>query len=190
MAAKRKRDFARAVRRITNGAKERKSICTYHGNQTATTAWQYEADMMNVALGDTDITRDGDQIHARFLKMKIRMTVADDTNSFRLILFRNDKNTTPSGLPGTVLGCFEPEFYQKWGPVKYDKTFVLNNNYSGQSVQKIIEFYIPLKHTISYDVPTASRPSKGNYWFAWISDSAVAAHPTLDIQSDFVYNEK
>lgn len=176
------------VKQIVLKNKELKSMIVQHSTLSPSTSWAYEADLMNIGEGVTSVQRNGFKIQGLRLKGRMTITSSDSSNLVRVVIFRNDRNATPSGLPGNVNGFFDDTFYQS-NKLVYDKTFTFNEMVSGNGVVKHVKFSIPTKHIIEYGTASAAYPKKGGYWIACISDSGVAGHPSVNITTAFYFKE-
>lgn len=176
------------VKKIVLRNKELKSHIVQHSTLSPSTTWVYESNLMDITEGDSSTARDGLKIQGLRLKGRVSIVNGDSTNRIRLIVFRNDRNQSPTGLPGNVNGFFDDTFYQK-NKLVYDRTFVLNSTYGGASMQKQIKFSISTKHLVEYGGAPAAYPTKGGYWIAAISDSGAAPNPAVNITTAFYYKE-
>lgn len=142
-------------------------------------------DLSLVPQGDTDITRDGDQLYATSLQIRGYLTVADNTNVARVIVFRwkcdsvplNDNilDTTYKGSVNYVNSGYHHDGRSDF-VVLSDKTY----NMQLGTNRSQMRYYLnkKLNHKINYNAGTTAGRNK-IYMFV-ISDSAAIAHPTIN----------
>lgn len=180
--------FRRRVSQAIDRSKELKSVIKSGITLSPSTSWTYYSQAMDTGEGDTTTSRDGFDIKGMKLKVKFDMTNADATNIVRIVVFRNDRNDTPVGMPANTRGFFDDLFYQNHKLV-YDRRFFLRSPYSGGSDVQGGTAIINLKHLVKYNTGGSSSPHVGNYWIGAISDSGAASHPSVLMTTRFSYVE-
>jgi len=143
----------------------------------------------DIAQGDTDTTRDGDQIILSKFEMRFANYLGDSTNITRVIVFKWLPPSVPAvsdfwvdiGTAESPLATFihdqEPNITVLYdhlcylGPGRYVEV--------GQSIQNV-------HHRIQY-VAGSTTIASGKIYLFFISDSAAATHPTLSyyVRSEF-----
>lgn len=175
------------IKKELDSDKEVKSLITSHSLGPSST-WAYVNTFMSIQEGVTTTSRDGFIIKAKSLKLRLVVANADNTNLVRLILFRNDRNSTPAGMPSSTNGFCDDLFYQ-YNTVVYDKRISLQEPFSGGVDQKLVEVTIPLNHLVKYTGGTAAPPGQGCYWLGHLSDSGAVSHPQVYGDIEFQYVE-
>lgn len=151
-----------------------------------------------IVQGDTDLTRDGNIIHAKKLTVRV---FASDTAPFvvRTILFidRQSNGTTP--VPTDVLNSanflsdYRADTVVGHGGARFtilwDKYWVGNNNIAATTyvtpvVRKVFKMNMPI--TYIGNAGTAGDISKNNIWFVSIASTATA---TWQYSASLVYTD-
>lgn len=89
--------FTRKVRKVLNKSSEKKYL-NYVNSSTVDNTGALILKLSEVSQGDTDTTRDGDQMTIRSLQFNMSFAIADTTNYVRVIFFQWLQNTQ-MGLP-------------------------------------------------------------------------------------------
>lgn len=140
-------------------------------------------DLSGIAQGDTDVTRDGDEIMPKSLNIRGSMVIADSTNVMRFIVFRWLQSTTPVVTDilgvgvGSLFGPYAPynvDSRQKFN-VLYDKIQELGS--TSQQVALINKFLPLAQKSVQYSAGTTTGTNK--IWALAISDSGAASHPGI-----------
>lgn len=156
---------------------------------TAYTTIDFNGSITNISAvpqGDTDLSRDGDELYIRSMTVKFNWIVGDATNLVRTIVFQWLNNSTPTvsgttgvlnavGLVGSPL---EPYIHDQrsYFRILYDKTFQLTTNHSQQMGTAYITKF-PRKK-ISYSA-SGTTIVNGGLWLIFLSDSGAANHPSV-----------
>lgn len=141
-----------------------------------------------VPQGDTDITRDGDQLYATSMQIRGYINAADATNQFRIIVFMYKPETSPtnddilaSATKGSVNYVNAP--YHHDGRSAF--TVLSDRSYSlvlGQSNdRKAFKVNVKLNKKLKYNAGTTAGYNQ--IWYMCLSDSAAATHPGVSMTS-------
>lgn len=157
-------------------------------------------DMSNILSGDTDETRDGDQI--RILKWSMNMAVlaGDQTNLIRCIVFRwNVMSSYKTPLPADILNfagfplAVIPTAQYTWDNVRqkqftvlYDKLFAVSLNAGPAIIAKQKKVY-KLGLPVNYEAATAN--GEGKIYMLFISDSTAGPNPQAIGDFRIEYND-
>jgi len=165
----------------------------------------------DVPQGDTDQSRDGDQLmwcgHIDFHMQMVngQGATGDIYNNIRLILFQWHPNTTPAALDVFIAGpSGGPDVYSQYNHDKrqmftilWDKNFTTVGNASAATSPNtnfvttgIKKFRIPLtkaQKKVQYSGGTTSGTNR--IYLAFVSDSALATHPTLAYTTKIVFRD-
>lgn len=151
--------------------------------------------LSNVPQGDTDITRNGDQLVQRALRVKGNVIVSDTTNMSRLILFRWKNESVPvvgDILSATYVGTPQAPHspYHHDGrtnfTVLYDKTFSVDT----YNTQRIFDTgWINLRNKKQYYSGGSSSAEKNGIFALIISDSGAVGNPVTNLVSRMTYQD-
>lgn len=175
------------VKRLIAGRVEKK-FNMYEPGSTSVSSIGIGVDLSaQIAQGDTDTTRDGDEIYYKSIRFRGSVLVSDTTNLVRFILFRWKPNSTPSwaallegGGPAAsdVYRPFRKDYESNYHVV-YDKLFTLNttdSNYrsfgasiSGKKLGKKKCKYV-----------AGGTTGIDHLWVFIISDSDAVSHPSIN----------
>lgn len=138
--------------------------------------------LSNIAQGSTYETHVGVQAKATSLQMRLTITAADSVNVVRIIIFRFFDGTTPVATdilqnlvssanlhPLSMLNMDNRKTFQ----VLYDNSYVVDTDDS----ILVDKFYIKRNMKLSWKEDNSR--DVGHIYMLAISDSAIAAHPTL-----------
>lgn len=139
----------------------------------------------DISQGDTDITRDGDQLLVRSIELACSFVVADATNLMRLLVVQ----WMPQGVPalsdvitstGGPLACLAPYLHDTRYQfrVLYDKRVAVDTYNPIKIIHKRL-IRIPIRK-IQYVAGTNVGNNK--IYAMFISDSAAVSHPTVNYQ--------
>lgn len=166
---------------------EFKHYTAYNSISVSTTATL--TDLSVITQGDTDTSRDGDELRATTISMRYYVAGYDDTNFVRIILFQWHPDTTPivadilnAVVTAGFLANYEVDRAENY-KIMYDRTHAVVANYSGQQntsnfVYKKLR--IPRPKMKFYN---ATAVGTNKIWMLTISDSSVAAHPGVAINT-------
>jgi len=144
------------------------------------------------AQGDTDASRTGDAIQFLGLTARWTVIVADTTNFFRFIVFRdvNSDGVVPDSADvlvdaSQVTSPMNP-IYRKRFKVYHDEVVPISNTGPAAACGK---FSFRAKFPIGYIGTTAAQTSAGtnSVYVLLMSDSGAASHPQYYFYSDLEY---
>lgn len=152
-----------------------------------------------IPQGDTDITRDGDQLMLTSIDVRGMVNVADTTNLVRLIFFQWRPNSNPAltdilntGVNGIVPDVYSMYNHDQKGQFKvlYDKTFKLagfgtSASPSGAVSQEIFKLTLAKKLIKKLQYINGTTAGMNQVWYLAISDSTVSSDPTLTMKVRF-----
>lgn len=151
--------------------------------------------LSNVPQGDTDTTRDGDQLVQRAIRIKGNSIVADSTNIARLIVFRWKNESTPvvgDILSATYVGTSRAPFspYHHDGrtnfTVLYDKNFATDT----YNIQRTFDTgWINLRNKKQYFTAGSATAQKNGIFCLIITDSAAVSNPFLNLVSRLTFQD-
>lgn len=145
-------------------------------------------DLTAIPQGDTDQTRDGDQLQIRSIKGKAQIQVADTTQIVRFIIFQWYMDTNVVGTAPTV-GQILQSVGTGYGPmsgynhdgrynyrVLYDRTCFLDTT---DKVQCGLQWFINkgLRRKIQFH--GGATGGKNKIYLLLLSDSGAATHPAV-----------
>jgi len=184
------------VKRIINADREKKWLIQT-GNLIAVSVAAAAADVTPVPQGNTEITRVGNEVEARSFHLKYTVKAADTTQQIRVLVvqYKADNNSAPfsgaelfyNGPSGVVdWNSEQNEDYKQQYKILYDRlhNLYLTNDTFQQSVSTFIT--IPSKK-VHFNL--GATTGENHIYIAYISDSAVATHPTLTYSTKFVYTD-
>lgn len=141
-----------------------------------------------VPQGDTDTSRDGDQLYATSMQVKGYFSCADTTNQVRLIFFIWKPETSPTNddiLATTTKGSINyvnaPYHHDGRGSftVLSDRCYSLALGTT--SAKKQFSHNIKLNKKLKYNAGTTAGYNQ--IWFMVLSDSAAVSHPSVNMTS-------
>lgn len=142
-------------------------------------------DLSTVAQGDTDTSRDGDTIFASSVIIRGFITTQDTFNRFRVIFvqWKAPVITIADVLIVTagheVDSMYNTDKAQQY-KIMFDRTYTLNPNYSGGvRTHQLINKLRFSSRRMQFSAGTLTGNNK--LYMICISDSSVAAHPTIDL---------
>lgn len=181
------------VKSLINSGRENK----YHDTLLAVTE-EYGGTVYSISdvpVGDTDITRDGDQFTQRSLRIKGKCVVADATNIVRFIVFRWKQNDTPdvakilsSTYVGSIRAPYAPFHHDGRTnfTVLYDKMLVTDTY---NPIRVFDTKWINLRDKKQYMVAGSSTEGKNKIYVLVISDSAAEASPLFEQVSRLTFTD-
>lgn len=180
----------REVAQLANQNRLKRSEWKRHvvgGTINASTAGFFQS-LTDLPQGDTDITRDGDQVEAYTVDLRYYAFTQDATNLVRVILFQWVPNTaiaTPTLADillnaGTydALAPYETDNHQMW-KILYDRTHSMaQTGAASANVTKLIRKKIKVsRKKVQFEGGTTDGTNK--VYMLVISDSGVANHPGI-----------
>lgn len=143
-------------------------------------------DITAIPQGDTDITRDGDQLFMGSISFFRRWTAGDDVNVGRFIIFQWFPATVPVGtdILNTNFG-FAPVYHYDTDrayqyKILFDSITTVNNNFTGQNKETAIKRMKvrPKRKKIQFIAGGTTGTNK--IYVLTTSDSVIATHPSID----------
>lgn len=140
-----------------------------------------------VPQGDTDITRDGDQLYATSMQIKGYLNCTDATNQFRIIVFKYKPEATPinddilaSATKGSINYVNAP--YHHDGRSQF---VVLSDRMYSLALTNTPKPHFNLNIKLNNKIKYSAGGTTGynQIWYMIISDSAVATHPYVQMTS-------
>lgn len=181
------------------------------------TKWYYKAtvvtsitdvanivDVTTVPRGVTATDRIGQEVVLRALRLRLTMTVGDNTNFVRIIFFQWYQSTgiglSPSVLDileqTTITGGPVPDYMapiqqttRQVFHVLYDRVFTLS--IEGDTAVRSLNFRIPLKYArkkINYD-PESAVSGSNHIFYLIVSDSGAVTHPNYSMTTEMYYDD-
>lgn len=189
-----------ATKKLINKTLHAKSETKYHDVNTQTTA-DYAGsviDLCSVSQGDTDITRDGDQLYISSLQLRWEVIQADSTNNCRLLVFQWLADSSDTGTPGVsdiLSSTFIGGINAPNAPYKHDNRFqykiLLDQRFalSDDKPSQIGIKYLTrgMKRKIQY--VAAGNSGTNKIYMILISDSSAVSHPTFNIATRLKYKD-
>lgn len=142
-------------------------------------------DLCNIAQGDTDGTRDGDELYVKSVRVKSLVSVADTYNICRTILFQWYDDTTPTGADilsntyvGTINAPLAPYHHDLSSKFKilYDKTILLDTYHPYMLLDT---GYITGGFKRKVQFSSGGTTGVNKIYLLQISDSGALTHPTM-----------
>lgn len=175
---------AKIAKRVVTSMAETHYIDTSSTGVDATYTWQLTA-LVNPAVGDTDITRNGDEILQHRLSINFNIIGSDATNLCRVAIIRwlGDQAPSATDIFSTDSNVLAPlsEYTNDTRAmfhVIYDSgalSLVLN----GSSAQLSRQKKISLKGYKQRFAGASTTSDKGQLYLLYASDSSVGGHPSL-----------
>lgn len=140
-------------------------------------------DLMNIPRGSESDQRNGDEVTVTGMYMRGVLTVADDTNVVRLLVYDPvdpDETVTP-----TITGDIDITRFK----ILYERTFALANGGPGAIPFTIKKSFRKLRGgglQVSYD-NASNVPYKHRFRIYAVSDSGAVTHPTITLNSVVYY---
>ena len=188
-----KREARKIAERVVNKNVEWKYYSVYN-NANVTTSGSI-VDLSAVPQGDTDITRDGDELTASSLGYRYSWVNGDDNQMCRIIFFQWFPQTTPvvTDIPLTTTGNgIQFMYHTDKAPmykILYDESEVLNVKFTGGSENGPVhsgKIKIPRKK-IQFQAGGTTGSNK--VYALLLSDSSVASHPGARLITKLNYKD-
>lgn len=135
-----------------------------------------------------------DKIHPVGVRLSMQYTRADATQMLRLIIIQNKGGGVPLlntllAATGNITAPLSPYDlnYNDTYRVLYDK-LVSMDSIRGTTMTSIVKIPAKKLRQLTFN-DGAGTVEAGGIYFCWISDSAVAAHPTVDYRFRFYYKD-
>lgn len=193
----------KAVKRLTNRTLNSRLETKYHVqvNTASSPDWSgVDALMNDITVGTADTQRIGDEIDMKSVQLKYVVTRGDGTNVVRAILFQWFDESTPTladilrpasiGSIGGVVAHYhhdnlnaKPQKFQ----ILYDKTHLVNDVGYPTALGKFSTS--KFKHRRVQYSAASSNPVSNRLYLAFISDSAAAAHPSVNYSLRLRYTD-
>lgn len=141
-------------------------------------------DLVAIAQGDTDITRDGDKIMPTSMQIRMSFNIGDATNVMRLVVFRwkgydsVDAPTTAKifQFTGSIIGPRSPFLHDQRSRFEVLLDELINLD-AGHTMHTLNTSFALAKKQIEYNAGTTVGMNK--LYMCVISDSGAATHPTV-----------
>lgn len=184
--SKSNKQLKKVIKQVANQSGEKKYFTVYSGGPQTVDSIGVVTSISNIGQGDTDVTRDGDQVYLRSIELTWNAIVADTYNFLRLIIFQWMPASTPTVSDILIPATGNPEQnyqmpYNHDGRfnfrILYDRTLqVSQDTYQSRQVTKkyILKGF---RHRIQYQAGTTDGNNK--IYLLKISDSTAASHPTM-----------
>jgi len=186
-----------SVKRMISLRQEKK----YHDvqfNGTAASSAAGSVDLSAIASGDTDIQRDGDQIYAKSLELRLNVTKGDTTNLVRLLIVQAFIDNGLNTFSATDV-LSDPNTYPNQSMLDYD-------NWRGQQFRVVAEKYVNIpsdansgdwcEHFDLRAIPRkkitftgAATTGCNHLYLIYSSDSGAAAHPAIYGYTRLIYTD-
>ena len=199
--AKRRR-LVRLIKRVARSALETKWNTSIGGALlTGAPSTTYIVTNFTVAQGDSAITRDGDKIFIRNLRLDGTVysggATPDDYNYVRMIVtWAPETAVTTTDLPALAGGLTPP--HAPWPiasttstrfKILVDKVFYVVKDASTMSgrARWPIHMNIPVRKTQDYGAGTTIQRGHLQMW--WVSDSTVVSHPNYELDYKLFFKD-
>lgn len=175
--------FKKFIKRVANmGAEKKYFYVTSGGPQTVDSTGSITS-VSDISQGDTDITRDGDQVYLRSIEFVWEADVADTFNQVRFIVVQWYPPTTPV-VSDVLIGTGTTTFFMPYNHDKrfnfkilYDRTVTVDTNTPSKLSRKI-QVIRGFRRRIQYLGGATDGTNK--IYVLKISDSGAASHPLVD----------
>lgn len=187
MSKTQKQQVSRIAKNIISRSSETKHYDAQDEGRTVSST-MYIGSITNIAQGDSDTNRDGDQLLLKNIRVKYLLRGADTTNAVRVMFVQyycadvpvvsdilQDNNPGDRELTSMYHSDARPSF-----KVLYDRTHVLNTTGSNATVYKQINLHNFGRKKIQYQGGTTT--GRGEVYVFLLSDSVATAHPTFSAQ--------
>ncbi|AXH74390.1 MAG: capsid protein [Cressdnaviricota sp.] len=180
------------IKKVINSQHE-KHVHTVSVNGTFSSTGTVQ-DLSAIAVGDAVNNREGDRITLKSIIFRFGLIAADTTNFVRVMLvqwLQNDAATAPT-IAGIYNSTFTAQPYATFAPFNksaagyqwvplYDKTFALslNGNACSKHIAKITPRHFKKKAKAMIQYNAGATTGVGKIYVILISDSGVAADPTI-----------
>lgn len=142
------------------------------------------------AQGDTDVTRDGDKLNMKKLRLRCSIVQGDSYNNIRIIIFRwkqNNISVTPSAsylispYQGTAMSPVAP---YNWDTkdntqILYDRVYTVDTSYP----QRMVKINLNLSKLPKVAFDSGTTGGNNHLYMFIVSDSSAATHPTYNLLS-------
>lgn len=186
-----------AVSKIANRKISSRAEKKYYDRALTGQAYDWAGSIVsltNIPQGDTDVTRDGDQVYLRSIRMSGDIVIGDTTNVARLIIFQWYQDATPaytdvlsSVYQGTVNAVNSPYHHdgRRQFRVLYDKRFVMD---SDDGIVLFDTGYLrPAKRKINFNA--GGTDGENEIFMLALSDSGAVSHPSFNFVCRTTFND-
>lgn len=187
--------FKKAVRKVLLNNLESKHLLISSSSNVSTTASFVH--LSNISAGDSSAHREGNKCLATSIDLRYKITIADTTNTVRLIVFSFTGGDTPT--VDNVLdnaGTFFTEAALQGEPdvkfkIYYDKVFNMRSVYNPIVTGRIRKRLNGNKGLVlRYVDTTGSNLGAQQLWMLLISDSGAVTHPGVDFTGWLHFKER
>jgi len=191
-----KRAFSYKVQTALNNIAEKK----YKANSIPQTAVDFTGSLVDfhatIAQGDTDITRDGDQLWTRSFEFNYISIGVDTTNAMRILIFIWKPTSTP--VVTDILAFGNGTNVAPGSPYNHDRRSDFYILYDALHSYSLGGPDCISKKILIYKIPTYLRKAQyvnqgtvgaNHIYVLFISDSAAATHPTIAYNSKLNFTD-
>lgn len=186
--------FVRQVRHVITKTAEKKYWDT-SVTSTPVSASGTVLDLTPIPQGDTDQSRDGDQLTLRSIQGRFQFIAADATNICRIIIFQWFIDTTVSGVSPLVdqviqtisnpLASYNHDGRYNFR-ILYDRTFSMDTT-DDLTASGRIYIYKGLRRKVQYHGGVTG--GKNKIYILYISDSGAITHPSLTYYTRVTFSD-
>lgn len=172
------------IKKVVRSISEKKYI-TFQATGSIDNATGVQLSLLDIPQGDTDSTRDGDQLYLRSIYFKAELAVGDNTNFVRCTVFQWFPTLT--GIPA-LTDIYLAGHSLVLSPINHDKRFnfrvLYDKVWNMRNVfnpTEYVEIYLNkrFRRYIQY-VGGATAIADNRIFMIWSSDSGAAPHPTVN----------
>lgn len=189
------KNFSRKVKRVLTKAAEKKFHDVSQAGSVSVTSTPVLVDLSSISAGDTDQTRDGDQLTIRSIHLKYQLVAGDSTNIVRIILFQWFMDTAVAGGGPTAANILQSttnsmSSYTHDTRFQYkilDDKIVSLDTSSRDSYTLNRRIIKGFKKKIQFSAAGTSGTNK--IYLLYMSDSAAAPDPGLIYYSRLTFSD-
>ncbi len=192
---KKKPSFEKRVLKVVNKQAEKKVIDQTENGTSITNSTQFLMSMTMPAQGDTDITRDGDQIRLLSIRWRGHLELigaATEGALIRFVVLRLPATNVDGAAPNVDFNNnLKPnDFYPRQLPYKYkvlsDKVVSIGGG--GKSAM-LINISVKLNELIQFDGSLATDIANFKYHLYGQTQHPTASELSLDMNSRIIYTD-
>ncbi len=177
--------------KVYNGLQENQ----YHSVSLATTASStvtFTA-LLNIAQGDTNLTRDGNEIIVKRIRLNFSLAAADTTNIIRIVIFWWDNDRVPTLADLYIDGTGDVDSVlvnqNKNARVLKDKSFTMSTTGSNNVVKYKYDKAYKKGIRVEYNSSTSTDVHRNQLYLMRVSDSGAASHPVFNLKGVIYFND-
>lgn len=184
---KKKGGFKKAVKKVVSDMAETKTYLYTFNNVVSDSGTLLH--LTDISQGDTQSTRDGNQIFLKGITVRMHSILADTYNIMRIIIVRartGAGDVTSADFPAGVSPdpFIEEMNYDKYTVVK-DQVITLDAG----KVHDVRKFYIKVNKKIQYGSNTSSDVVTNPYYIWLVSDSDISSHPSVALTARMYWKD-